>query len=157
MSRFMHIQCQLSQVPFPRWAQKWVNLRKWSCNFYKFKRAKLNTMLENLGLTFVGHQHSGIDDTRNITRIVIRMLEDGCNLRTNEQIFPQRQSGMGKPSKTDSDSSAEDSAKNNGGEDLCANVNGLNLNCEENQETGGLPYEDGEIDDLMSYYAIQHS
>ena len=90
MSRFMFIQCQLSHIHFPRWARKWVNIRKAYCNFYQFRRAKLATMLENLGMCFEGHQHSGIDDARNISRVVCRMLEDGSELRINERIFEEK-------------------------------------------------------------------
>ena len=70
-----------------RWAKRWVNLRKSFCNFYRLRRAKLITMLENLGMDFEGHQHSGLDDTRNIARISMRMLFDGAELRYNEELF----------------------------------------------------------------------
>ena len=87
MSRFMHTQSCLCHIPFPKWARKWVNLRKAYCRFYHFQRGKLETMLSSLGMRFEGRQHSGRDDTRNIARVLIRMLEDGCDVKTNEQLF----------------------------------------------------------------------
>lgn len=35
-------------------------------------------MLTVLKMELQGHHHSGIDDCRNIARIVVRMVEDGC-------------------------------------------------------------------------------
>ena len=44
-------------------------------------------MLESLGTTFEGQLHSGIDDSRNIARIAIQLIVDGCDLRCNERLF----------------------------------------------------------------------
>ena len=90
MARFMHKQCRISGIPFPRWARKWVNVRKAFSNFYGFRRAKLTSMLENMGMAFEGHQHSGLDDSRNIARIVIRMIDDGYDLKVNERIYAHK-------------------------------------------------------------------
>lgn len=49
-------------------------------------QTKLSTMLENLGLKYEGRPHSGLDDSRNIARIALRMLQDGCQLRVNERM-----------------------------------------------------------------------
>lgn len=40
-------------------------------------------MLSELGMTFEGREHCGLDDSKNIARIVIRMLEDRSELRVN--------------------------------------------------------------------------
>ncbi|KAG7235960.1 hypothetical protein INR49_001698 [Caranx melampygus] len=49
-------------------------------------QTKLSTMLEKLGLKYEGRPHSGLDDSRNIARIAVRMLQDGCQLRVNERM-----------------------------------------------------------------------
>lgn len=49
-------------------------------------QTKLSTMLEKLGLKYEGRPHSGLDDSRNIARIAIRMLQDGCQLCVNERM-----------------------------------------------------------------------
>lgn len=49
-------------------------------------QTKLSTMLEKLGLKYEGRPHSGLDDSRNIARIALRMLQDGCQLRVNERM-----------------------------------------------------------------------
>ncbi|NWZ59544.1 ERI1 exoribonuclease, partial [Spizaetus tyrannus] len=69
-------------------AKKWINIRKSYGNFYKVPRnqTKLTIMLEKLGMNYDGRPHSGLDDSKNIARIAIRMLQDGCELRVNERM-----------------------------------------------------------------------
>lgn len=89
MSKFLNIQCQLSRLKYPSFAKKWINIRKSYGNFYKVPRSqtKLTIMLEKLGMDYDGRPHSGLDDSKNIARIAVRMLQDGCELRINEKIL----------------------------------------------------------------------
>ncbi|NP_001018450.1 3'-5' exoribonuclease 1 [Danio rerio] len=86
MGKFLHTQCKLSRIRYPQFARKWINIRKSYGNFYKVPRTqtKLICMLENLGMEYDGRPHCGLDDSRNIARIAIHMLKDGCQLRVNE-------------------------------------------------------------------------
>ncbi|XP_058023623.1 3'-5' exoribonuclease 1 isoform X2 [Ahaetulla prasina] len=88
MSKFLNIQCRISRLKYPSFAKKWINIRKSYGNFYKVPRCqtKLSTMLEKLGMDYDGRPHSGLDDSKNIARIAIRMLQDGCELRVNERL-----------------------------------------------------------------------
>ncbi|KAM8939124.1 3'-5' exoribonuclease 1 isoform 2-T2 [Pelodytes ibericus] len=88
MSKFLSMQCRISRLKYPRFAKKWINIRKCYGNFYKVPRnqTKLTIMLEKLGMSYNGRLHSGLDDSKNIARIAIRMLQDGCELRVNERI-----------------------------------------------------------------------
>ncbi|XP_026884282.2 3'-5' exoribonuclease 1 [Electrophorus electricus] len=88
MSKFLYTQCRLSQIRYPQFARKWINIRKSYGNYYKVARSqtKLTCMLENLGMQYEGRLHCGLDDSRNIARIAIRMLKDGCQLRVNERL-----------------------------------------------------------------------
>ena len=43
-------------------------------------------MLTNLGMNFEGTPHRGIDDAKNIARIALKLLADGCELSVNEYI-----------------------------------------------------------------------
>lgn len=40
-------------------------------------------MVKNLGMRFEGRPHSGIDDARNIARILQKMVQDGCEIKFN--------------------------------------------------------------------------
>ncbi|KAG8454390.1 hypothetical protein GDO86_000855 [Hymenochirus boettgeri] len=88
MSKFLNMQCCVSRIRYPRFAKKWINIRKCYGNFYKVPRnqTKLTTMLEKLGMCYDGRLHSGLDDSKNIGRIAARMLQDGCELHVNERM-----------------------------------------------------------------------
>ncbi len=43
-------------------------------------------MLESLGLQFQGREHSGIDDAKNISRVLVQLIKDGCILKYNRFI-----------------------------------------------------------------------
>jgi len=101
MSRFLHMQCLSSSIAYPRWAKRWVNIRKVFCNAYHVQRAGVSTMLEILGLAFEGRPHSGIDDARNIARILAQLIADGCNVYENEKLL------LSSPAATDDALAAE--------------------------------------------------
>ncbi|XP_050398100.1 3'-5' exoribonuclease 1 [Patella vulgata] len=84
MRRFLYYQCQMSDLVFPKWARKWVNLRSLFGNFYKRERGNIENMLSHLGLVFEGRQHCGMDDTRNIARIAQHLIKDGCVIHVNQ-------------------------------------------------------------------------
>jgi len=67
-----------NQHPIPLNFQQWINVKKLFTGFYKTKSSGMTGMLRSLKLPLEGRHHSGIDDSRNIARIVKRMLEDGC-------------------------------------------------------------------------------
>jgi 3'-5' exoribonuclease 1 len=67
----------------PDYATHWINLRKVFANFYKgssngdgaaasTRLPGLQAMLSTLGLEFEGQPHSGLDDAKNIARVVGR-------------------------------------------------------------------------------------
>ena len=86
MGRFFARQCSLSSITIPKFARKWINLRKMYRNFYKVGKGSLEDMVNNLGMTFEGRPHSGMDDARNIARILQQMVKDGCELKFNEYL-----------------------------------------------------------------------
>lgn len=79
-------QCVLARVPFPSYATKWIDVRKMFSSFYQVRWNSLATMLEGLGLEFEGREHSGIDDTRNIARVISQIIKDGAVLKYNRFI-----------------------------------------------------------------------
>ena len=101
MGRFMYLQCQQSGIEFPGYLAHWANLRKVFINFYKEsfysynnnqnqqnssqKLPGLQTMLTKLDMDFEGHPHCGLDDAKNIARIVVRLLKDKAVIRINEK------------------------------------------------------------------------
>ena len=84
IGRFLSNQCKISKITLPHYFNTWSNIRKHFRNYYKINNQNLEGMLDILGLTFIGRPHSGIDDARNIARIAIHLLNDGCDLSINE-------------------------------------------------------------------------
>lgn len=90
MARFLKTQTQISEIEFPSWAKHWINLRKAYTAFYGCgTRVNLQRMLDDLGMTFQGRPHCGLDDARNIAAIAIRLLKDGCVFRFNERYYDE--------------------------------------------------------------------
>lgn len=81
----MHILNKKLALEFYIWKKYWDFNESHAC-FFQVPRTqtKLICMLENLGMQYDGRPHCGLDDSRNIARIAIHMLEDGCQLRVNE-------------------------------------------------------------------------
>jgi 3'-5' exoribonuclease 1 len=86
MAHFFAGQCKLSNIAFPSYAKRWINIRKVFNSHYKMSNCTLDMMLGHLGLEFEGRKHSGIDDTKNIANVLIRMLVDGANPVINERL-----------------------------------------------------------------------
>jgi len=61
----------------------WVNIKKLYADFYHRRIGDMVKMLEGLHIKLEGRHHSGIDDCRNITKILVRMLQDGAIVETN--------------------------------------------------------------------------
>ncbi|KAK7110273.1 3'-5' exoribonuclease 1-like [Littorina saxatilis] len=158
IQRFMSKQCEISKLPFPRWARRWINLRKAFCNFYDCKRLNLQHMLTNLGLQFEGRPHCGLDDSKNIARIVCHLLEDGCIFKVNE-VFDNR-SNLPKPSRfvDTGDGMHSGDYKPMQKKTLAGGLDGGNGVKREKsvKELSGLE-TDEEISDLMYYFELQSS
>nr|CAD7438108.1 unnamed protein product [Timema bartmani] len=86
MGRFLYGQCKISEISYPQFGKKWVNIRKVFSNFYRCKRFCLKLMLEHIEMIFEGRPHCGLDDARNIARILLRMVKDGASIQYNERI-----------------------------------------------------------------------
>eukprot|EP00128_Syssomonas_multiformis_P002564 Colp12_sorted_trinity150504_noHs@2044 len=85
IGNFLRIQCEISQIEVPEYCKNWVDMRYAYAGFYG-QRGNISRMLEWLNMKFEGHEHSGIDDTKNITRIVIKMVQDGYIFSINSNL-----------------------------------------------------------------------
>jgi len=67
---------------------KYINVKDEFEYFYKRKAGGMTDMLKKLKIELTGRHHSGIDDTRNIAKIMLEMINSGhkilsCRLRLN--------------------------------------------------------------------------
>ncbi|KAF7777483.1 hypothetical protein Agabi119p4_3555 [Agaricus bisporus var. burnettii] len=109
---FVVKQCFISRIPMPDWlagdvldvrmtVMQWLSSQPLlgdtesptpQARFPPVRRSlNISAQLKALGLpSFQGRQHSGIDDARNIARIVTELAKRGVALRPNTQIKPGR-------------------------------------------------------------------
>nr|CCC89880.1 conserved hypothetical protein [Trypanosoma congolense IL3000] len=80
MREFMYVHSVTRQgIRFPNLFYQWIDVKQIFAHFFQCQQGKIKAMLEVLHCPFEGRLHSGIDDARNIAKIVIRMLEVGCS------------------------------------------------------------------------------
>lgn len=53
------MQCGHSEIPYPAWAQGWIDVRKMFSNWFGMRRCGIVKMLDCIGLQFEGNQHCG--------------------------------------------------------------------------------------------------
>merc|ERR1712080_9632 len=77
-------QCATSQIELPAYFLQWANVKQSFAlsNNGNFPRS-LSQMLSELGLSFEGRQHSGIDDVKNIVKIVKKLAKERCYVFEN--------------------------------------------------------------------------
>ncbi|XBI11135.1 hypothetical protein VPH35_138251 [Triticum aestivum] len=80
-------QCKVSKIKLPSYFMEWINLKDIYLNFYNRRATGMMTMMRELQIPIVGSHHLGMDDVKNITRVVQRMLADGSVI----QITARRQ------------------------------------------------------------------
>mmetsp|Transcript_90081 Transcript_90081/g.135007 ORF Transcript_90081/g.135007 Transcript_90081/m.135007 type:complete len:408 (+) Transcript_90081:94-1317(+) len=84
LNHFLDVECRRKGIKKPQCFDSWINIRWLFADFYKCRRHNVERMLARLGRTFEGRAHSGIDDARNIARIVQAMAADGARLVIND-------------------------------------------------------------------------
>ncbi|XP_006656065.3 uncharacterized exonuclease domain-containing protein At3g15140 [Oryza brachyantha] len=84
-------QCRVSKIKPPPYFLEWINLKDVYLNFYNSRATGMMTMMRELQMPIVGSHHLGIDDAKNIARVVQHMLADGAVM----QITAKRQTPIG--------------------------------------------------------------
>eukprot|EP01064_Diplonema_japonicum_P019345 TRINITY_DN28051_c0_g1_i1.p1 TRINITY_DN28051_c0_g1~~TRINITY_DN28051_c0_g1_i1.p1 ORF type:complete len:615 (+),score=136.72 TRINITY_DN28051_c0_g1_i1:57-1847(+) len=65
--------------------ENWVDIRSQFSSFAK-TRCNVENMLKHFGLRFEGRPHSGIDDTYNIARILVALMQNGVVMKQNGSV-----------------------------------------------------------------------
>ncbi|XP_065826422.1 ERI1 exoribonuclease 3-like [Oscarella lobularis] len=70
-------QCRHLRIAVPPYFRKWVNIKKAFRRIYKLPKLprSMPYMLDRLGMALEGRHHSGIDDAKNITKIMVELLK----------------------------------------------------------------------------------
>jgi len=78
-------QCSICSIPIPSYFNQWVNLKDVYLNFYHHKALGMRSMLNGLRIKLEGTHHSGLDDTSNIVKVLLRMIQDGAEIKVSAQ------------------------------------------------------------------------
>jgi inhibitor of KinA sporulation pathway (predicted exonuclease) len=79
-------QCALSSIEVPSYFDSWINIKKSVHIHTRYFPTSLPAMLAHLGLQFEGRHHSGIDDSKNISNVVVDLIKKGFVLETTTSI-----------------------------------------------------------------------
>jgi len=72
-------QCKREKLKMAEYFGRRIDINAVFSQFYKVEVTEgMIGMLKFLRLELMGHHHSGIDDCRNISKIMQKMLQDGC-------------------------------------------------------------------------------
>ena len=63
-------QCKYQKIDYPEYLRKWVNIKDIFMELTGTKGFSMKTMLKDLHLELEGRHHSGIDDSKNIAKIL---------------------------------------------------------------------------------------
>eukprot|EP01091_Cochliopodium_minus_P015311 TRINITY_DN5408_c0_g1_i1.p1 TRINITY_DN5408_c0_g1~~TRINITY_DN5408_c0_g1_i1.p1 ORF type:complete len:385 (+),score=88.78 TRINITY_DN5408_c0_g1_i1:2-1156(+) len=74
-------QCKREKITVPWYFKRWVNIKHVFENIFKKESFGMKNMLEVLELNLDGHHHSGIDDCKNISKIVTKILSLGHQIK----------------------------------------------------------------------------
>merc|ERR1712004_141975 len=71
-------QAEHFNLKYPNYLKRWINIKKPYAKTMGNYPKGLDSMLTGLGMKFEGRPHSGIDDCRNIARVLKGLAERGC-------------------------------------------------------------------------------
>lgn len=84
--KFLSLQCNHSDITYPYWATRYIDVRKMFAFWFGVRRCSIDNMLAQLNLEFEGKPHSGLDDARNIARILLALMNNSCRVTFNSII-----------------------------------------------------------------------
>ena len=74
-------QCRYLNLTVPPYFKRWVNIKKAFWTIKKSRAKSMVHMLETLGLALDGRHHSGIDDSKNIAKILKELAKINPDIR----------------------------------------------------------------------------
>ncbi|KAI9006891.1 ribonuclease H-like domain-containing protein [Hyaloraphidium curvatum] len=83
LQKFIPTTCSINKIVVPPCMKRWTDLKvKFGQAFKRrdYRKLKIPDMLRVMGERFEGTPHRGIDDTRNIVRILQRVIEKGVRI-----------------------------------------------------------------------------
>lgn len=77
----LSINCDYLKLPYPDYLKRWINIKSYFQAIVGKKGSGMKYMLRELRLTLDGRHHSGIDDSRNIAKILRELVKHSESLK----------------------------------------------------------------------------
>ena len=81
-------QCEYFRLPIPQYFRKWINVKCLFSNVTHVRARGMPGMLEHLRLPLKGRHHSGIDDCRNIAKIITALAQKNPKIHPHMTLPP---------------------------------------------------------------------
>ena len=81
-------QCKHFKLSVPHYFRRWVNIKHVYSEVTKQKATGMPGMLKGLGLELSGRHHSGIDDSKNIAKILAKLAERHHDIQPTMELPP---------------------------------------------------------------------
>jgi len=94
LSICLEFECKRKQIKKLACLGSWVDIRAVYRSFYNRRPQGLNGALKELGLSFQGREHSGIEDARNTAMLVWKMVQGGCDLEVTGTTVGEGKDGV---------------------------------------------------------------
>ncbi|XP_036316003.2 ERI1 exoribonuclease 2 [Pipistrellus kuhlii] len=82
----LEYECKRKQLFKPVFLNSWIDLRVTYKVFYRRKPKGLRGALQEVGIEFLGREHSGLDDSRNTALLAWKMIRDGCLMKITRSL-----------------------------------------------------------------------
>lgn len=90
IGHFLQTSLKLNGLPFLHDFRRYIDVKHvFQSLGYSTKTVKLKRMLKTMGMQFKGNLHFGLDDTQNVAKIVLRLIEDGHILDYTHKLVPR--------------------------------------------------------------------
>ncbi len=73
--------CNYLQLSYPDYLKRWINIKSYFEATMRKRGSGMASMLQDLNLQLDGRHHSGIDDTRNIAKILRELIKRSESLQ----------------------------------------------------------------------------
>ncbi|XP_055602959.1 ERI1 exoribonuclease 2 [Uranotaenia lowii] len=80
-------ECTRKKINKPAYFDQWIDVRAIYRKFYQ-RQSSFSDALAQQGLQFEGRPHCGLDDAKNLARLIMRMCKDGSKMIITKDLRP---------------------------------------------------------------------
>lgn len=83
----LQVQCKGLRIPIPPYMRTWINVKTCFAEVAQTWPRNLTTMLKSCELVHEGRLHSGLDDCKNIAKVVKDLADRGVIFEQNSRVY----------------------------------------------------------------------